>query len=152
MLKGEAKTAYMREYMRRRRAGLATAKPKPPWRPPQRMIAQIRHWGAIPSWRMRQPAHVIIDGLRLDTDDGVLEACRRYKRYLDDRRETKRREAEEREAAKRAPPECSSASSLHPVSASCLQLEERIIRAFAERVSPRRPALLPAGPGEITGS
>ena len=107
MLKGEAKTAYMREYMRRRRAGLATAKPKPPWRPPQRMIAQIRHWGAILSWRMRQPAHVIIDGLRLDTDDGVLEACRRYKRYLDDRGETKRREAEEREAAKRAPPECS---------------------------------------------
>jgi hypothetical protein len=37
MLKGEAKTAYMREYMRRRRAGLATAKPrkpKPPWQPP----------------------------------------------------------------------------------------------------------------------
>ena len=46
MLKGEAKTAYMREYMRRRRAGLATAKPpkpKPPWQPPQHMIEKIRY-------------------------------------------------------------------------------------------------------------
>jgi hypothetical protein len=29
MLKGQAKTDYQREYMRRRRAGLLTAKPKP---------------------------------------------------------------------------------------------------------------------------
>jgi hypothetical protein len=36
MLRGQAKTDYQREYMRRRRrAGLATA--KPPWRPPRRL-------------------------------------------------------------------------------------------------------------------
>jgi ClpX C4-type zinc finger len=33
MLKGEAKTAYMRRYMRLRRAGLPTTKPKPPKEP-----------------------------------------------------------------------------------------------------------------------
>jgi ClpX C4-type zinc finger len=33
MLKGQAKTDYMREYMRRRRAGQATAKPPKPPKP-----------------------------------------------------------------------------------------------------------------------
>jgi predicted transcriptional regulator len=33
MLEGKAKTEYQREYMRRRRAGLPTAKPKPEVRP-----------------------------------------------------------------------------------------------------------------------
>jgi len=78
MLKGEAKTAYMREYMRRRRAGLATAKlpkPKPPWQPPQHMIEKFRHWQRVARSsqpRLRQPGHVIIDGLDLDTDTWLL--------------------------------------------------------------------------------
>jgi hypothetical protein len=41
MLKGEAKTAYQREWMRRKRAGLPTAKPKPEWQPSQRMIDDL---------------------------------------------------------------------------------------------------------------
>ena len=109
MLKGEAKTAYMREYMRRRRAGLATAKPpkpKPPWQPPQHMIEKIRHWQRVARSsqprRLRQPGHVIIDGLDLDTDEGMAEACRRYKSHRDAQHEAPKRAAVQREAAKKA--------------------------------------------------
>jgi len=86
----------MREYMRRRRAGLATAKPpkpKPPWQPPQHMIEKIR--------QLRQPGHVIIDGLDLDTDEGMAEACRRYKSHRGAQHEASKRAAVQREAAKK---------------------------------------------------
>jgi hypothetical protein len=44
MLKGEAETVYMRNYMRRKRAGLPTtiAKPKAEWQPTQAMVDQIQ--------------------------------------------------------------------------------------------------------------
>ena len=99
MLKGEAKTAYMREYMRRRRAGLATAKPpkpKPPWQPPQHMIEKIRYRQRVARSsqpRLRQPGHVIIDGLDLDTDEGMAEACRRYQSHHDAQHEASKRAA-----------------------------------------------------------
>ena len=108
MLKREAKTAYMREYMRRRRAGLATAKspkPKPPWQPSQHMIEKIRYWQRVARSsrpRLRQPGHVIIDGLDLDTDEGMAEACRRYKSHRDAQHEAPKRAAVQREAAKKA--------------------------------------------------
>ena len=112
MLKGQAKTDYQREYMHRRRAGLATAKPKAklPWRPSRRMVATVRHWQYLAQHRpshLRQPARTIIDGLNLTTDGGVLEACRRYQAHLAARRAARKREAEEREAAKKAPARCS---------------------------------------------
>jgi len=114
MLKGQAKTDYQREYMRRRRAGLATAKPKPkaklPWQPSHRMLETVRHWQHLAQrapWRLRQPALNIIDGLDLATEEGVFEACRRHQAHLDARRAARKREAEEREAAKKAPARCS---------------------------------------------
>jgi hypothetical protein len=100
VLKGEAKRDYMRDYMRRRRAGLATAKPpkpKPPWRPSKRMIETVRHWWYLAQHRpasLRQPSHSIIEDLDLDTDVDVEEACRRYQRYLEERRKQREREAQ----------------------------------------------------------
>ena len=41
-LKGEAKTQYMRDYMRRKRAGLPTATPRPPKPKPPKPI-RTRH-------------------------------------------------------------------------------------------------------------
>src|SRR5262245_59219939 len=107
MLKGEAKTAYMREYMRRRRAGLATAKPKPPWRPSPRRIHTVRRWQRLArngSSYLPHHASKIIDGLDLDTDEGMAEACRRYQAHLDAQREEKEREKEREATAKK--PKC----------------------------------------------
>jgi len=102
---------YYRTYMRRRRAELATAKPKAklPWRPSCRMVATVRHWQYLAQHRpshLRQPARAIIDGLDLTTDEGAFEACRRYQAHLDARCAARKREAEEREAVKKAPARC----------------------------------------------
>jgi hypothetical protein len=108
VLKGEAKTAYMREYMRRKRAGLPTTKPKLPrpkaeWKPSQRIIDQIDHWRHLRAhrpWRLRRFGERVIDGLTLDTDESWMEACRRYEAYSDERRAN--REKEKQEAAEAA--------------------------------------------------
>lgn len=100
MLTGEAKTAYQREYMRRKRAGLPTAKPKPEWQPSQRMIDQIAFWYRRQHnkpWQLRGPWHKVIDGLKLENGDEAqwMEACRRLKAYQDDlRAEAKARKEE----------------------------------------------------------
>src|SRR5262245_51790854 len=74
---------YYRTYMRRRRAELATAKPKAkaksPRRPSRRLVETVRHWEYLAQHRpshLRQPARAIIDGLDLATEEGVREACR----------------------------------------------------------------------------
>src|SRR5215471_18549396 len=103
----------MRDYMRRRRAGLATTKPtkpKPPWRPSSRMIHTVRHWQRLArngSSYLPHHASKIIDVLDLNTDEGMAEACRRYQAHLDAQREEKEREKEREAAAKKAPPKCS---------------------------------------------
>jgi len=106
MLKGEAKTRYMREYMRRKRAGQPTAtKPKPEprspaeWEPPQRMVDQITWWRKKP-WGRRGLGHRLFAKLpfadnRTWTEDNMLEACRLYQAMLDERSAEREREKEE---------------------------------------------------------
>jgi hypothetical protein len=107
MLKGEAKTAYMRDYMRRKRAGLATrTKPKPDkaaWQPSQTMVDQIQYWRRVQAsepWRLRQTGRQVLDVLadkKTWTEDDMMEACRRLKAHQDDlkaEREQRKAEAE----------------------------------------------------------
>jgi len=101
MLKGDAKTAYQREYMRKKRAGLPTAtKPKAEWRPTQAMVDQIQHWRQMrvdEPWRLRDTALRVLDGLtnKTWTEDDMMEACRRLKAHQDEREaERERREDE----------------------------------------------------------
>ena len=79
MLQGDAKRAYQRVWMRRKRAGKPTVNPKP-WMPTKRMVDQVRHWlrtGAPQSLTGRK----IIEGLD-PTDEH--DALRRYKAHLDE--------------------------------------------------------------------
>ena len=96
MLEGEAKTAYMRDYMRRKRLGLPTVNPKPEWKPNQRIIDEIAYWARHPL-RTRGMGWRVIDGLTLDNDASWMEACRRYKAIIDERRAA-------RKARKQEPP------------------------------------------------
>jgi hypothetical protein len=94
MLQGDAKRAYQRVYMRRKRAGKPTVNPKP-WKPTKRMVDQVRYWlrtGAPQSLTGRK----IIEGLD-PTDEH--EALRRYKAHLDEH---------ERERYAPPPPKCCS--------------------------------------------
>jgi hypothetical protein len=106
MLEGEAKTAYMREYMRRKRAGLPTVKPKkewePPWWMPHNIAVWARHRAGREPWRVGCLGHKVIDGLKLDTDESVMEACRRYKAILDEQRAA--RKTRKQAAAEPPPP------------------------------------------------
>jgi len=93
-LQGDAKRAYQRVYMRRKRAGKPTVNPKP-WKPTKRMVDQVRYWlrtGAPQSLTGRK----IIEGLDA-TDEH--EALRRYKAHLDEH---------ERERYAPPPPKCCS--------------------------------------------
>jgi hypothetical protein len=81
VLKGEAKAAYMRDYMRRRRAGQAQPKrPTKPWEPSQRLIDQIA-WAARHPNRVRGRLADAIAGLQFDTDEEWMEACYRWKAW-----------------------------------------------------------------------
>jgi hypothetical protein len=107
MLKGQAKTDYQREYMRRRRAAAPQREPKPIRKAaPKRMIEQIKYWGRhAGSANLSSVGRAVIDGLDLGTDQGMAEACRRYKVHLDQRRTAKeaqaKREADAKTATKR---------------------------------------------------
>ena len=46
MLTGEAKKAYQREYMRKKRAGLVTRKPRKEWQPTQHVLAGLDFWAS----------------------------------------------------------------------------------------------------------
>jgi hypothetical protein len=94
MLQGDAKRAYQRVYMRRKRAGKPTVNPKP-WKPTKRMVDQVRYWlrtGAPQSLTGRK----IIEGLDPTEEH---EALRRYKAHLDEH---------ERERYAPPPPKCCS--------------------------------------------
>jgi|GEM_PF-6386849 len=106
MLQGEAKTAHMREYIGRKRAGLPTAKPKKPWEPPWWMTYNVKIWakrraGREP-WRVGRFGRKVIEGLKLDTDESVMQACRRYKAILDEQRAE--RKTRKKAAAEPPPP------------------------------------------------
>ena len=82
MLQGDAKREYMRNYMRKKRAGLPTKQPAKPWQPTKRMRDQVRYWfrtGAPASHRQ------IIEKLKPKDED---EALYRYKAHLDERKNT----------------------------------------------------------------
>ena len=105
MLKGQAKTDYQREYMRRRRIGQSAppSKPKPAW---ERKVWSI---GSSTGYVEGAPAVVspglgaeVIDGLKFDTDEEWLEACYRFKGITEARQQE--REAEEEQSADRADP------------------------------------------------
>jgi hypothetical protein len=83
MLTGAAKTAYQREWMRRKRAGLPTAKPKAAAGPRQRVIDQISRWVSLRSAdRLYGRGAAILDGLSFvnggDNTAFWQQACRRY--------------------------------------------------------------------------
>jgi hypothetical protein len=83
MLTGKAKTDYMRDYMRRKRAGLITPRPKRD--PVKRMVSEIGYWMRVSK---RRPHHLsaigqkVIKGLTLDTGDEAQwrKAIRRLER------------------------------------------------------------------------
>jgi hypothetical protein len=107
MLKGKAKRDYMREWMRRKRAGLPTTTPKSKPksdRPRQRVIDQIAYWARNPS-RQSTLAIKVLDGLVLDNDASWLEACRRHKVLSEERRAE--RDRAKLKATKPRPRECS---------------------------------------------
>jgi hypothetical protein len=66
MLMGQAKKDYQREYMRKRRAGEPTIKPKVAreWQPTYRVISEIERWIKYP-WRTKQALRDITKGLKL---------------------------------------------------------------------------------------
>jgi hypothetical protein len=68
------------------------------------MIQQIKRWRWLRAYQtssLRSVGRRILDGLQLDTDAGLMEACRRYNAHLDDlkARRKQRRSAEGREEA-----------------------------------------------------
>ena len=85
MLKGAAKTAYMRaymrDYMRRRRAGEPQPKKsRKPWEPSQGLIDRIARALRHPQ-RVRGRLADAIEGLQFDTDEEWMEACYRWKAW-----------------------------------------------------------------------
>jgi len=83
MLTGDAKRDYMREYMRRKRAGELTAKPKPEkpeWRPTSQQRLRVREQLRLSPYHRSHVAKAIYDGLGTGDED---EALRRYKAHLD---------------------------------------------------------------------
>jgi hypothetical protein len=85
VLKGQAKTDYQREYMRRRRAKQAVAKPKLAREPTQAIVKQIAHWIHLMDrrpWRLGALGREVLEGLDLTeewTSEEWTEACHRFK-------------------------------------------------------------------------
>ena len=122
MLHGEAKRAYMREWMRRKRAGEPTRKPKKPpkpkqppkpWQPSQRMIWDVRHWFSLKlnqRWRLRGIGAEVVYGLEFHNADGTVndaawnEALQRYRTLRTKQRVERKRRQAERDAPPPLPP------------------------------------------------
>ncbi len=102
MLTGAAKTAYQREYMRRRRAGQPKPepkpKPKPAWQPSQLLVHQIKCWASMRAhrpWRLGKFGAEVIDGLEFDTDEEWMEACHRHRGITEARRQEKQQQKQD---------------------------------------------------------
>jgi ClpX C4-type zinc finger len=110
MLQGQAKRDYMRDYMRRWRAGEPTAKPKPEWEPPRWMIDQVTYWFRVKlspqPWRLRGTGSTVVHGLAPHNADGTVneagwaEALLRYKAELEEQRDNRKRAKAEPPAPK----------------------------------------------------
>ena len=97
MLTGQAKRDYKREWMRRKRAGEPTVRPKP-WQPSQAMIKQIEYWVGLRArrpWRLIGMGRQVIAGLRFgkNRDADLMEACRRLKALRDAAKQRRERAA-----------------------------------------------------------
>jgi hypothetical protein len=71
MLQGAAKLDYMRDYMRKRRAGAPTRKP---WEPTPLMIAEVERWFHLSPYRRRDLRGVgrkVVAGLDPYNADGT---------------------------------------------------------------------------------
>jgi hypothetical protein len=118
MLQGEAKRAYMRDWMRRKRAGEPTRKPKPrepkkpsepkkPWQPTQRMINEVGHWFYLQlnrAWHLRVIGAEVVYGLDPHNTDGTVndaawtEALQRYRTLRAEQRVERKRKQPEQDA------------------------------------------------------
>ena len=109
MLQGDAKRDYMRDYMRRKRAGEPTRTPKAekpvkPWQPTERMIGEVRHWFYLKlnrSWHLRGIGRKVVAGLDPNNADGTTaneaawtEALQRYRTLRAERRVERKRTQE----------------------------------------------------------
>jgi hypothetical protein len=73
VLTGDAKRAYQREYMRKKRAGEPTTKPKE-WQPTYNAVSEIEHWVKYQrSWRIKPAQRDVVEGLVL-----TLPECPEY--------------------------------------------------------------------------
>lgn len=114
MLQGEAKRDYMRDYMRRKRAGEPTAKPKPEWQPTQRQIDEVHWWFRckLGNRRINGIGAEVVDGLDPNNADGTAndaawnEAMQRYKALRDQQRADRKAKAAREAADRNAPPCC----------------------------------------------
>jgi hypothetical protein len=113
MLHGTAKRDYMREYMRKRRAGEPTRKPKPEWEPTQRMVDEVEHWFYLKLHRrrdLRGIGRAVVAGLDPHNEDGTAneaswtEALQRYRTLRAERRAGRRVRRKREEAERNAPP------------------------------------------------
>jgi ClpX C4-type zinc finger len=102
---GDAKKAYQREYMRRRRAGEPTRREPRPWEPPGGLKARIAHW-ARQRYRLREGSIglEVVGGLEFDTHEEWMEACYRFKGITEARRQERTEAVPE---PKPRPKECS---------------------------------------------
>ena len=113
MLHGTAKRDYMREYMRKRRAGEPTRKPKPEWEPTQRMVDEVEHWFYLKLHRrrdLRGIGRAVVAGLDPHNEDGTAneaswtEALQRYRKLRAEQRAGRRVRRKREEAERNAPP------------------------------------------------
>ncbi len=122
MLTGDAKRAYQREYMRRKRAGEPTRKPKlpeqptkpeKPWEPTKSMIWDVRRWFSLKvnDHCLRGIGRDVVHDLDPNNADGSvneaawIEAMRRYKTLRREQRVERERKQAERDKPK--PKRCS---------------------------------------------
>jgi hypothetical protein len=114
MLQGESKRDYMRDYMRRQRAGEPTRKPKRERGPTPLMVAEVARLFRLQlagSWRLRDSERKVVAGLDPNNADGTAneaawnEALRRYRTLRAEQRAERKRKKAERDAPP-PPPKC----------------------------------------------
>jgi hypothetical protein len=114
MLQGESKRDYMRDYMRRQRAGEPTRKPKRERGPTPLMVAEVARLFRLQlagSWKLRDSERKVVAGLDPNNADGTAneaawnEALRRYRTLRAEQRAERKRKKAERDAPP-PPPKC----------------------------------------------
>ena len=145
MLQGEAKRDYQREYMRKRRAGEPTRKPKPEREPTQRMVDEV---GYLFRRQLAGSWSKVVAGLDPNNADGTAneaawnEALQRYRTLRAEQRAERKRKKAERDA----PPEpkccsfCNEPASakrvlvgIEPWARICAKCNRRVAAIFAKQ-------------------